>query len=290
MNWLLDPLQYNFILRGLLASLLVGLVCPVIGAYIVLRGMSFLGDALAHAILPGVVVAFFLGWPLSWGALLAGVITAVAIGLVTEQGQVKEDTAIGVLFSGMFALGIALLSTQRDYSVDLTHILFGNLLGVSVNDLIISTVLGTVVLLTILVFYKEFLVIAFDPLLAVTLRLPVRFFRYLLLVLLAVTIVVALQTVGVSLMLAMLVTPAAAAYQLTNRLHWMMMLAAAIGVFSGISGLYLSYYANIASGPAVVLIATLIFILVFLFAPGKGVVWRYGWGARTRGKSQSERG
>jgi ABC-type Mn2+/Zn2+ transport system permease subunit len=271
MNWLLEPLQYTFIVRGLLASLIVGLVCPIIGTYIVLRGMSFLGDALAHAILPGIVIAFLLGWPLAVGALIAGIGTAIAIGLVTERGQVKEDTAIGVLFAGMFALGIALLSTRRNYSVDLTHILFGNLLGVSTGDLIISAVLGAVVLLTVLIFYKEFMVISFDPLLATTLRIPLRFFRYLLLILLAVTIVVALQTVGVALMLAMLVTPAAAAYQLTHRLHWMMLIAAAIGTFSGLTGLYLSYYVNIASGPAVVLVATFIFILVFLFAPGKGL-------------------
>lgn len=271
MNWLLEPLQYTFIVRGLLASLIVGLVCPIIGTYIVLRGMSFLGDALAHAILPGIVIAFLLGWPLAIGALIAGIGTAIAIGLVTERGQVKEDTAIGVLFAGMFALGIALLSTRRNYSVDLTHILFGNLLGVSPSDLIISAVLGAVVLLTVLLFYKEFMVISFDPLLATTLRIPLRFFRYLLLILLAVTIVVALQTVGVALMLAMLVTPAAAAYQLTHRLHWMMLIAAAIGTFSGLTGLYLSYYVNIASGPAVVLVATFIFILVFLFAPGKGL-------------------
>jgi len=271
MNWLFEPLQYTFIVRGLLASLIVGLVCPIIGTYIVLRGMSFLGDALAHAILPGIVIAFLLGWPLAVGALIAGIGTAIAIGLVTERGQVKEDTAIGVLFAGMFALGIALLSTRRNYSVDLTHILFGNLLGVSPSDLIISAVLGAVVLLAVLLFYKEFMVISFDPLLAATLRIPLRFFRYLLLILLAVTIVVSLQTVGVALMLAMLVTPAAAAYQLTHRLHWMMLIAAAIGTFSGLTGLYLSYYVNIASGPAVVLVATFIFILVFLFAPGKGL-------------------
>lgn len=278
MTWLLEPLQYSFILRGLLASLIVGIVCPVVGTYIVLRGMSFLGDALSHAILPGVVIAFFIGWPLAIGALIAGLGTALAIGFVTERGQVKEDTAIGVLFAGMFALGIALLSTRRDYSVDLTHILFGNLLGVAPTDLLISTGLGLGVLLTVFIFYKEFMVISFDPLLATTLRIPLRFFRYLLLVLLAVTIVVALQTVGVTLMLAMLVTPAAAAYQLTNRLHWMMIVAAAIGAFSGLTGLYLSYYANIASGPAVVLVATFIFVLVFLFAPGKGLIWtRRAW-------------
>ncbi|MCL4869865.1 MAG: metal ABC transporter permease [Anaerolineae bacterium] len=275
MTWLLDPLQYTFIVRGLLAALIVGIVCPVIGSYIVLRGMSFLGDALAHAILPGIVAAYFLGWPLFLGALVAGVGTALAIGFVTEKGEIKEDTAIGVFFAGMFALGIAMLSTRRNYSVDLTHILFGNLLGVSPTDLLASAVLGVLVILVVLLFYKEFLVISFDPLLATTLRLPSRFFRYLLLILLAVTIVVALQTVGVALMLAMLVTPAAAAYQLTHRLHWMMLVASAIGGFSGVAGVYLSYYINIASGPAVVLVATGIFILTFLFAPRRGLLWRY---------------
>ncbi len=273
MSWLTEPLEFAFIQRALLAATAVGIVCSVLGAYIVLRGMAFFGDALAHTILPGVVGAYLLGWPLALGALLMGILTALGIGIMTEKGNLKEDTAIGVILAGMFALGVAMLSASRNYSIDLAHFLFGNLLGVTQSDLRTIFGLGGIVLLVIFLFYKEFLVISFDPILAATLRLPARFLRYLLLVLIAVTIVVALQVVGVALMLAMFVTPAAAASLLTRRLPTLMLIAATIGAFSGIAGLYASFYLNIASGPAVVLVATLIFIVAFLFAPGRGYVW-----------------
>ena len=262
MDILLQPIQYDFIVRALMAAGIVGVVCSILGVYIVLRGMAFLGDAMAHTILPGVVVAFLLGWPLAVGALIMGMLTALGIGALTERTALKEDTAIGVIFAGLFALGVAMLSLRGNYSVDLAHFLFGNLLGVSSADLILIAVLGAAVLLLIFLFYKEFLVLSFDPLLAETLRLPTRFLNYLLLILIAVTIVVALQVVGVALMLAILVTPAATASFLTRRLPSMMAVSAVIGVFSGVVGVYASYYLNIASGPAVVLVATLIFLIV----------------------------
>jgi ABC-type Mn2+/Zn2+ transport system permease subunit len=276
-DWLLEPLQFSFIVRALVAAVVVGVVCSVLGTYIVLRGMAFFGDALAHTILPGVVVAFLLGWPLAIGALIMGILTALGIGALTSRGTIKEDTAIGVIFAGFFALGVAMLSLTDNYTIDLAHFLFGNLLGVGTTDLWVTFILGGVVLLIVFLFYKEFLVVSFDPILATTLRLPTVFYRYLLLVLIAVTIVVALQVVGIALMLAMLVTPAAAASLLTHRLPSMMVVAAAIGAFSGILGVYASYYLDIASGPAVVLVATAIFVLVFLLAPGKGLIWsRFG--------------
>jgi ABC-type Mn2+/Zn2+ transport system permease subunit len=274
MAWFVDPLQFSFFVRALIAAVAVGVVCSVLGTYVVLRGMAFFGDALAHTILPGVVIAFLLGWPLAVGALIVGVLAALGIGALTERGTLKEDTAIGVIFAGLFSLGIALLSTSGNYTLDLAHFLFGNLLGVSSGDLWVIGGLGAVVLLTIFLFYKEFLVLSFDPVLAVTLRLPTRFLRYLLLILIAVTIVTALQVVGIALMLAMFVTPAATASLLTRRLPSMMGVAAAIGAFSGVAGLYASFYLNVASGAAVVLVASLIFALAFLFAPGRGVVWR----------------
>lgn len=274
MDWITEPLQYTFIVRALLAATVVGVVCSVLGTYVVLRGMAFFGDALAHTILPGVVVAFLLGLPLALGALVMGVITAVGIGALSNQGMVKEDTAIGVIFAGTFALGVALLSATGNYTVDLAHFLFGNLLGVSTTDLWVILGLGGVVLIVVGLFYKEFLVISFDPTLATTLRLPVTFLRYLLLILIAVTIVVALQVVGIALMVAMLVTPAATASLLTRRLPPMMGISAVLGVVSGVVGLYTSYYLNIASGPAVVLVATVLFILAFLFAPERGIIWR----------------
>jgi ABC-type Mn2+/Zn2+ transport system permease subunit len=189
-----------------------------------------------------------------------------------SRGGIKQDTAIGVIFTGMFALGIALISTVRSYTVDLTHFLFGNILGVSNSDLWLISIFGGLVILALLAFYKEFLVLSFDPLLAKTLRLPDVFLNYLLLLLIALTIVLSLQTVGIALMSAMLVTPAAAAYLLTRRLPIMMALAATIGAVSATSGLYLSFYINIASGPAIVLVCTLFFGLAFFFSPKQGLL------------------
>lgn len=272
-SWLVEPLNYGFIVRALIAAVIVGVVCSVLGTYIVLRGMAFFGDALAHTILPGVVAAFLLGWPLAVGALIMGVLTALGIGALSSRGVIKEDTAIGVTFAGFFALGVAMLSATGNYTVDLAHFLFGNLLGVGQADLWVTFGLGGFVLLVIFLFYKEFLVISFDPVLATTLRLPTTFFRFLLLILIAVTIVVSLQVVGIALMLAMLVTPAAAASLLTRRLPTMMVVSAVIGGASGVIGIYASYYLHIASGPAVVLVSTIIFLTVFLLAPGRGVLW-----------------
>jgi ABC-type Mn2+/Zn2+ transport system permease subunit len=272
-NWLLQPLTYGFMQRGLLASLMVGVLCAVIGCYVVLRSMAFMGDALAHAILPGVAVAYLLNGNLLIGALVAAVLVALGIGFFSRQGILKEDTAIGILFAAALALGVALISTIKTYAVDLTHILFGNILGVSVGDLWLTGGLGVLVLLTILLLYKEFMVISFDPVLAATLRLPLEWLRNLMLILLALTVVVSLQTVGVGLAAAMLVTPGATAYLLTRRLPTMMAVAAAIGAFSSLAGLYLSFYANIASGAAIVLVATAVFMLVYLLAPKRGVLW-----------------
>ena len=262
--WLAEPLSYPFMVRGLGAALIVGVVCPVLGTYVVLRGMAFFGDALAHIILPGVVIAYLLGLPLVTGALAVGILAALGVGAISRRTDIKEDAAIGVIFAGAFALGIALLSAQRSYAVDLAHILFGNLLGVSGGDLALTAALGIIVLLTVLAFYKEFLVLSFDPVLAVTLRLPVGLLQNLLLVLIAVVIVVSIQSVGVALVLAMLVTPAAAAYLLTHRLPWMMAAGSGIGGASAIVGLYASYYLDIASGPAIVLAETVVFLAVFL--------------------------
>jgi manganese/iron transport system permease protein len=273
-EWLVTPLTYSFMQRGLLASLLVGVLCAVVGCYVVLRSMAFLGDAMAHAILPGVAVAYLLKGDLLIGALAAAVIVALGIGFFSRQGTIKEDTAIGILFSAALSLGIALISTVKTYALDLTHILFGNVLGVRTGDLWLTGCVGLAVLITILALYKEFLVISFDPVLAATLRLPAELLRTLMLVLLALTIVVSLQTVGVGLVTAMLVTPGATASLLCKRLSSMMGTAAAIGALSTVIGLYLSFYANIASGPAIVLVATCIFIVAFLLAPKKGVLWK----------------
>ena len=270
---LLEPLAYPFMVRGLIAAGLVGVVCAVIGTFIVLRGMAFFGDALAHTILPGIAAGYLVSGgarePLFWWALVTAVLSAFGIGAISRGTRIKEDTAIGIIFAGMFALGIALISTVRSYSVDLAHFLFGEVLGVTGGDLLRMAIFAAVILLLVAAFYKEFMVISFDPVLAITLRLPTRLLEYLLLVLIAVTIVVALQTVGVALMVAMLVTPAATAQLLTRRLPVMMAIAALIGSLSGVVGLYLSYYANIASGAAIVLVTTGVFLITLLLAPGR---------------------
>lgn len=275
---LAGPLAHPFMVRGLLAALIVGVVCAILGTYVVLRGMAFLGDALAHTILPGVAIGYLVHGgarePLFWWGLATGVLTSLGIGTIALQGRFKEDTAIGVIFAGMFALGIALISTVRSYSVDLIHFLFGNVLAVGPGDLVLTAAFGGLVLLLVMAFYKEFLVISFDPILAATLRIPSKFFHYLLLVMLAVTIVISLQTVGVGLMVAMLVTPAATAFLLTRRLPAMMAVSMAIGGSSAVAGLYISYYANVASGAAIVLVCTALFVLAFIFAPRKGALWR----------------
>ena len=278
LNFFLEPLSYPFMVRGMAAAVIVGIVCALVGSYVILRGMAFFGDALAHAILPGVAIGYLISGAASaslfWWGLVTAILTAVGIGAISRGAQLKEDTAIGIVFAGMFALGIALISTMRSYTVDLVHLLFGNVLGVTTASLLLTAVFGGLVVLIIIAFYKEFLVISFDPVLAETLRLPTEALRYLLLMLIAVTIVVSLQTVGVALMLAMLVTPAATAYLLTRRLPTMMAVAALIGAISGVVGLYLSYYISIASGAAIVLVCTGIFLVVALFAPQRGWVWR----------------
>ena len=265
---LLQPFQYAFMVRGMLAAVLVGVVCAVVGTFVVLRGMAFFGDALAHTILPGLAVGYLVGGgsreTLFWWALGTAVVSAVSIGTISRKLRLKEDTAIGIIFAGMFALGVALISSVRSYSVDLAHFLFGDVLAVRESDLIRSAIFGGVVLLLLYAFYKEFALLSFDPTLAATLRLPAHFLDLLLVILIAVAIVVSLQTVGVALMVAMLVTPAATASLLTRRLPLIMVWAAVIAAFSGVVGLYLSYYLNVASGAAIVLTCTVGFILVSL--------------------------
>ncbi len=262
-EWLLAPWQYAFFTRAVMAAVLVGLVGGVVGTYVVLKGMAFFGDALAHAILPGIATAYLIGGGrnqvLFWGALVAGLMAALAISRLSQRGRLSEDAAIGIVFAGMFALGIAIISTGRTFAVDLAHILFGNVLAVQPADL---ARMGIVVLLVISVvvwFYRELLIVTFDPVLAATLRLPVARLNDLLVVLIALSIVVSLQTVGTALTLAMLITPAATAQLMAVRFLPMMLLATCIGVLSGLVGLYISFYLSIASGAAIVLTATLIF-------------------------------
>jgi len=280
----LEPLRYPLLARSLEAAIVVGIVSGVVGTYVVVRGMAFFGDALAHAILPGVAFMYQRANgrtdDLFWGGLVAGVLSALGIGWLTRHERIKEDTAIGVVFAAMFALGIAMISRIDNYAGDLSHILFGQILGVSAGDLRLIVIFGALVLAVVALFYKEFLIISFDPMLARTLRLPVELFRLLLLVLIGVTIVVSLQTVGIALMVALLVTPAATANLMTHRLLPMMLISALIGAASSIVGFYVSYHGDVATGPAIVLTATSIFLFVFV---EQQIRQRLGFIVRLRG-------
>ena len=268
-----EPMHAVFMQRAMIAVILVGAVCAIVGTYVVLRGMAFLGDALSHAILPGVAAGYLIHGPshfaLFWWSLGTALATSLGIGAVSRRTQLKEDTAIGIIFAGMFALGIAMISTTRSFATDLTHILFGNVLAVGPGDLWLIGIFGGLAVLAVVLLYKELLVVSFDPVLAATLRLPAAALHYLLLLLIAMAVVVSMQAVGVALMLAMLVTPPATAYLLVRRLKTMMICAAFIGSFSGIAGLYLSYYLNMASGAAIVLVSTALFLLTLIFSPRK---------------------
>jgi ABC-type Mn2+/Zn2+ transport system permease subunit len=272
-EWLIAPFAYGFMQRGLAAGFLIGLGCAVLGAFVVLRGMAFIGDAMAHTILPGIVIAFMYEINLFVGALIAAVLTALGIGWFSKQGHIREDTAVGVMFSGLFALGILLLSILQSYR-DLTHILFGNILGVDEFDLIIIAAVTALVLICVTAFYKELLVTSFDPGHAVSIGLSPSNVRYGLLLLLALTIVTAIQAVGVVMVVALLVTPAATAQLLTRQLTGMMLLGALFAGIASLVGLYASFYVEVSSGASIVLALTAMFVLAFLFAPKRGWLWR----------------
>ncbi|MFM7167396.1 MAG: metal ABC transporter permease [Planctomycetaceae bacterium] len=264
MTFLLDPLQYSFMRQALLASTVIGATCSLLGVYVVLRRMAFMGDAIAHTTLPGLVVAYLNRWNLFLGAIIAAIITALGIGWVSRRDQLHEDTAIGVLFSGMFALGIVLISTVRSYR-DFSHMLFGNVLAVTSGDLTGIVITGAIVGFCLLAFQKELLLTTVDPLHAQVIGLSSERMRYLLLVLLALSVVTAIQAVGVVLTSALLVTPAATASLLTKQLNRMLLLSVLFSTCGSVIGLYASYYLSISSGGAIVLACTTLFGIVFVF-------------------------
>ena len=266
MDWLISPLQNDFMVRALIASSLIGLACSIVGVYVVLRNLSFIGDGVAHASFAGIVIAYLVKANLYVGGLIAAVLTALGIGVVSRRSEMSLDTTIGVMFTAMFALGVLLMSRARSY-IDLQDFLFGNVLGVDRLDIIVVGCLTAAVLAFVFALYKELLFASFDPLMARASGLPTGILYYSLLVVLAVTIVVSLQAAGIVLVAALLVTPAATAYQLTNRFGSMMLIAAAVGVGSAVVGLYASFYLNAASGSTIVLVATACFFLAAAFSP-----------------------
>jgi len=272
LDWFVDPWQRQFMQHAFIAITMVGVICGVTGTFVILRGLAFMGDALAHAIFPGVVIAFIFGGNFLLGALLAAVIVSTIIGAISQGGRITNDTAIGVLFAGAFALGIVLISTQDAYARDLNAFLLGTILGVTRDDLLLTGLVGVVVLATMYAFRRELVAVAFDRTFAQASGLRLWHYDQLFLLMLSLAIVVSLQTVGNVLVLAMLVTPAATARLLTDQLAVMTTLAAGLGAACGILGLYLSYYWGYASGASVVLVATGVFLLVYLFAPRAGII------------------
>ena len=273
-NWLSEPFQYTFMQRALLTVLMVSTVSAVIGAFVVVKGLAFIGDALAHDSFAGVAAAFVLGESIYLGAMIAAVVTALAIGFVERRARISLDTAIGILFVGAFALGIVIVSRQSNYTVDLFSFVFGNVLGVGWGDLLLIGIMTSAIIAIVAAFYKEMLFYAYDPEMAAASGIPVSAIHYGLLALIAVAAVVALKAVGIVLVVAMLVTPAATAGLLVRRLHQIMLLGALLGFVSSVIGLYVSYYASVASGASIVLVATCLFGLALLFSPRRGLVVR----------------
>ena len=269
-----EPLEYAFMQRALLAAGLAGVVCAVVGIFVVLKGMAFMGDAVAHSSLAGMSVAYIFGGNIFWGALAWAIPASLAITLISRRANLRLDTAIGIIFASGFAVGIILMSRVTNYTADLFGLLFGNLLGVSWSDVALISVISGVVLLIVAALYKELLFTSYDSTMSAASGIPVRLVEYLLPVLVGVTTVASLKAVGIVLVLALLVTPAATATLLARRLPGIMAYSIAVALAATVAGLYLSFYAGIPSGPSIVVVATGFFLLALFFSPSKGLLWR----------------
>lgn len=268
-----DIAQYEFLRRALFTSIIVGIICGIIGAFIVLRGLSLMGDAISHAVLPGVAISYMLGINYFYGAVVTGLLTAVGIGVISQNSRVKGDASIGIVFSAMFALGVILV-TKAQTAQDLTSILFGNVLAVQPSDMWVTLAIGIIIIVIVIAFYKELLISSFDPIMAAAYGLNTKAIHYLIMVLLTLVTVSSLKTVGVILVVSMLIAPASTAYMLTNHLGTMIVMSGTIGAIAAIIGVYISFLNNLPTGPVIALTITAIFFVVFLFAPNQGVVWR----------------
>jgi len=273
MELLLAPLQYEFMVKAIGVSALVGAICALLSCYMILKGWSLMGDAVSHSVLPGVVLSYIFGLPFGIGAFVFGLFSVLAIGYIKSKTRIKEDAVIGIVFTALFALGIVLIS-KTPSNIDLTHILFGYVLGISNADALQTLIIGIVTLITILVLRKDLLLYSFDPTHARAIGLNIKALHYTLLILLALTVVAAIQTVGVILVIAMLITPGSIAYLLTDKFDRMLVISTAVGVTSCILGAYFSYYLDISTGGAIVVLQGIIFIFVMFFAPKYGVLKR----------------
>jgi len=268
-----DLMNYGFLQNALITSIIVGITCGVIGSFITLKGMSLMGDAISHAVLPGVAISYMLGINFFYGAVVSGLLTALGINYVDQKSRIKSVSAIGIVFSAFFALGVILMGKAQS-AIDLTSILFGNILTVSNTDRYITMIVGLLVILVVFLFYKELFITTFDPTMAKAYGLPVEKINYGIMILLTLVSVASLQTVGVILVVALLITPASTAYLLTSSLTKMIGLSALLGAISAMAGLYFSFSYNLPSGAVIVLVAASIFVLALLFSPKQGLVWQ----------------
>lgn len=267
---LIAPLSYAFVVRALLAVTMVAAVCALVGTFAVLRGMSYIGSALAHSLVPGVALGYLVGGlsrdRLFWWATGTAILTALGMSALVRRFRIGEDAAVGVVYSGMFALGVVIISTVRSFAVDLVHFLFGNVLSVDGTDLLRIAAVAAIIVIVVGLFYKELVVVTFDRVFAASVRLNSRLLTSLQYVLMALAIAVALQTIGIALVVTLMVAPAAAALQVVRRFHHAVLLAAAIGIVSGVVGLYLSYHLSVASGAAVALVCVVVFLIISALA------------------------
>jgi manganese/iron transport system permease protein len=273
MDWLLEPLSYEFMRQALLASLLVGVLCPIVGTYLIVQRMAMLGDVVAHGVLPGLAIATFLELPVLAGAFVMGLFSTFVIAWIRSQSRIKVDTAMAITFSTFFSLGITLLTVFHS-RVDLEQLLFGDILSITTQDVLHIALITLLVLIGVKLFYKELLFFTFDPLGAEALGLPVQAINFGLMAAITLAIIAGMKTVGVILVVALMVGPAATAYLLVKELHWMMILGAALGVLFGVVGMYGSYYLDIPSGPAIGLTVFGGFLLALLFSPRQGILTR----------------
>ena len=268
-----DVMEFSFLQRALVTSIVIGVICGVIGCFIVLRGLSLMGDAISHAVLPGVAISYMLGINFFYGAALFGLLAALGIGFINQNSNIKNDSAIGIVFSAFLALGVLLVAKAQS-AIDLTEVLFGNVLTVKGEDRTLTLIVAAIVLIIVIVFYKEFLLSTFDSTMAAASGLPVKFIHYTIMVLLTLATVASLQTVGVILVVSLLITPAATAYLLADRLSTMIVISSFIGALSAVIGLFLSFSYNLPSGVVIVLVITGIFIITFFLAPKEGLLWK----------------
>lgn len=272
-QWFTEPLQYDFMIKALAMSAVVGLVCAVLSCYMILKGWSLMGDAVSHSVMPGVVFSYILGIPFSIGAFVFGLLSVILIGFVKRQTRLKEDAVIGLIFTAFFALGLIMIS-RTPSTVDLTHILFGNVLGITNSDMLQTVVIAAITMVAIIVLRKDLMLFCFDENHARAIGLNTTFLYYALLSLLALTIVAALQTVGIILVIAMLITPGAIAYLLTDRFNRMMIIASVVSVLSSLIGAYASYHLDASTGGCIVVLQAIVFGFVFVFAPKQGLLRR----------------